>query len=561
MADKKLVIGFHKADEENGFLSNWYKSPFVLDGQRFSCVEQYMMYRKAAVFGDSEIMDLILDTEDPGTIKDLGRRVQNYDNDVWSSCRQVIVYRALLAKFEQNSDLKQKLMDTGDAILAECAHDDKIWGIGRYPTDDRRLDPKQWIGQNLLGYALMEVREQLKKNRKEEAAAPSAPDPEEDSMPESEEEDRINKVSLIYHRAAMKTQPCEETLVMDRTTGMITYEQHRGQTISFSQSYHVAGEVKSFLDAMSADLLSHRGEEDAPLPIPDPGLSGSCTITITYQSRSAEVFTRSFDQNGLPKWYQTFIGSIRNVLDKYALGDLFNPVLYRKVYPQNGELLYCSVKFKDNEKTYYYQTDDLTMDLGDEVEVPVGSRNTLKTGEIVNMECFTPKEAPFPADQVKEIAGKTIIKKAIGNFKGSRTTDNLLALMSILSDSMIWVPCNTLMGEEDQKQIEEMAGRVEDKDSLVGSTFTSKEEIHLVPDILQRGEEYFFPVFSSREEMGEYGNGFSKVQASFQEAIALARNNSTYKITGIVVNAFSNAFTLGWDLLEIIEGQANQKKE
>ena len=54
------------------------------------------------------------------------------------------------------------MMDTGDAILAECAVRDQIWGIGRSMHDERRLDRNTWDGTNLLGYALMQVREQLK---------------------------------------------------------------------------------------------------------------------------------------------------------------------------------------------------------------------------------------------------------------------------------------------------------------------------------------------------------------------------------------------------------------
>ena len=48
------IICFHLIDEPNGFLSNWYPSPFTLDGQYFTSVEQYMMYRKAITFGDTE---------------------------------------------------------------------------------------------------------------------------------------------------------------------------------------------------------------------------------------------------------------------------------------------------------------------------------------------------------------------------------------------------------------------------------------------------------------------------------------------------------------------------
>ena len=73
----RKVIGFHKPDEEYGFLSNWYLSDFTVDGIKFSSMEQYMMYMKAIVFDDKSIASQIMETSDVATIKDLGRRVSN----------------------------------------------------------------------------------------------------------------------------------------------------------------------------------------------------------------------------------------------------------------------------------------------------------------------------------------------------------------------------------------------------------------------------------------------------------------------------------------------------
>ena len=96
-----------------------------------------------------------------GRIKELGRQVSNYDESRWNGMRQILVYEGLLAKFEQNEDLKAQLKSTGDAILAECAVKDHIWGIGLSMKDPDRLDVKKWHGTNLLGYALMIVRERV----------------------------------------------------------------------------------------------------------------------------------------------------------------------------------------------------------------------------------------------------------------------------------------------------------------------------------------------------------------------------------------------------------------
>ena len=81
---------------------------------------------------------------------------------MWNGIRQLIVYEGLLAKFSQNDALRQKLDETGNALLAECAVKDCIWGIGLSMNDPNRKDPEQWKGKNLLGYALMMVRDKLR---------------------------------------------------------------------------------------------------------------------------------------------------------------------------------------------------------------------------------------------------------------------------------------------------------------------------------------------------------------------------------------------------------------
>jgi hypothetical protein len=155
------VICFHNPNEENAYLSNWYPSPFTVEKKNFSSMEQFMMYRKAICFGDEAVAKNILSTDDASQIKALGRQVSNYDEHIWNGIRQIVVYEGLLAKFSQNENLKDRLKSTGEAILAECAVKDLIWGVGLSMKDPNRLDKTKWKGQNLLGYTLMMVRECL----------------------------------------------------------------------------------------------------------------------------------------------------------------------------------------------------------------------------------------------------------------------------------------------------------------------------------------------------------------------------------------------------------------
>ena len=155
------IICFHNPDEENGYLSNWYPSSFTVNDITFSSMEQYMMYKKAECFKDKDTAEKILATDDVAQIKTLGRLVADYNESYWNGVRQIIVFEGLLAKFSQNEDLKERLKSTGNDILAECAVRDRIWGIGLSMKDPDRFETDKWNGQNLLGYALMMVREKL----------------------------------------------------------------------------------------------------------------------------------------------------------------------------------------------------------------------------------------------------------------------------------------------------------------------------------------------------------------------------------------------------------------
>lgn len=149
---------FWKDDEENGEFSNWYRRPFVIDDFEYQFVEQYMMAQKAKLFHDSRRYTQILRSDDPYTCKKLGKQVTPFDPAVWDAVKYEIVKAGNRAKYEQNADLKNKLLKTGNSIMAEASPKDDIWGIKLDSAAAAAMDPKDWPGQNLLGKALMELR-------------------------------------------------------------------------------------------------------------------------------------------------------------------------------------------------------------------------------------------------------------------------------------------------------------------------------------------------------------------------------------------------------------------
>lgn len=145
------------------------------------------------------------------------------------------------------------------------------------------------------------------------------------------------------------------------------------------------------------------------------------------------------------------------------------------------------------------------------------------------------------------------IKQAISDFNSQPNVEDFMYILKMLSDTLVWVPCNAVLGEQDQKTLLDMIEKADgDFNSLVGLELSSQENIRMIPDVLQNGDDFFFPAFLEPEDMGEYGENFSKVQKHFLDIIPLAENNEK-DISGIVINAFTEPWVLDKEFYPLIE--------
>ncbi|QDU94563.1 NADAR family protein [Lignipirellula cremea] len=143
-------------------LSQWYPVLFQVQEVYYPTAEHWMMAEKARLFQDEEALLEILTADSPNQAKAWGRKVRNFDADQWNAQARGIVTAGNLAKFSQSDDLRDFLLGTGDQVLVEASPFDRIWGIGLKGTDPRAAHPDTWRGQNLLGFALMDVRQSLR---------------------------------------------------------------------------------------------------------------------------------------------------------------------------------------------------------------------------------------------------------------------------------------------------------------------------------------------------------------------------------------------------------------
>ena len=121
------------------------------------------------------------------------------------------------------------------------------------------------------------------------------------------------------------------------------------------------------------------------------------------------------------------------------------------------------------------------------------------------------------------------------------------------------------MSEEDQNYLNDIAQKLKDNPDmdpteLIGMEFRTEGITRMIPDILQNGDLYFFPVFSTVEAMRVYGHHFSKVQRHMLEAVSLAEHNEK-ELAGIVLNAFTEPFVLSSEIWDIVKSMKSRIEE
>jgi ribA/ribD-fused uncharacterized protein len=162
--DTNEFLFFWKPNNEvvnESCLGQWQLSKFIVEIDEYICAEQYMMAEKARLFEDEEVRNLIMKSMDPKEMKVLGKKVKNFDQTVWDKVKYSIVLNGNYYKFSQNKNIRNYLLSTGNKVLVEASPLDTIWGIGLGKENEKANNPNTWRGKNLLGFALMEVRDEV----------------------------------------------------------------------------------------------------------------------------------------------------------------------------------------------------------------------------------------------------------------------------------------------------------------------------------------------------------------------------------------------------------------
>jgi ribA/ribD-fused uncharacterized protein len=164
---KRLAGGetFEFEGFQKGVLSPGHSAEFKSDGYTFQNVEQYYQYRKAKYFEDDIALEKLIKISDPIRVREIGKTVRGFDPQLWAAMMDLVLFAGNNLKFRQNPNMKRILLETNDNVLVYMNPADTIWGAGLDMLDSRIKEPFEWPGENIFGFTLMEVRDEIRENK------------------------------------------------------------------------------------------------------------------------------------------------------------------------------------------------------------------------------------------------------------------------------------------------------------------------------------------------------------------------------------------------------------
>jgi len=149
-----------------------------------------------------------------------------------------------------------------------------------------------------------------------------------------------------------------ERLIIDIETETLEHIQNVGTGCKVSRKYEIEGGIESLLESFdSEDLFSYIKGNPADV-LETPNETKDYTITIAYKKNQQRIITGSYDKNGLPEDFADFAETVFDFIRFYGLGEILDPSVYGKEKRRKSEYIYCSVTFDRGHKSYYYLTDD-----------------------------------------------------------------------------------------------------------------------------------------------------------------------------------------------------------
>ncbi len=165
----KIVILFAEPETNDyGFLSLKWAVQIEYNGTMYNSVHQAIAAEIAKSFNDQNNLQKIMMAESPDEV------IYSLDNvpggselneAKWNDLTKQLLYDINIIKFNQYPELAGRLLETKNAVLGAYLPNDNLIGIGLSLDNIQSQNPNNWTGQNLLGKALMNIRDKIRSDR------------------------------------------------------------------------------------------------------------------------------------------------------------------------------------------------------------------------------------------------------------------------------------------------------------------------------------------------------------------------------------------------------------
>lgn len=234
---------------------------------------------------------------------------------------------------------------------------------------------------------------------------------------DSNEYEKIKRITIDYKFTSViipadnsedVTWEYSDHLIIDRETETIEDVLKLAEQCDVTRKYHVAEGVTSFLDDLDIEGLFTEFNEPEEDMLPSPDGTAVYEVKVEFYRQEPRIISGTYDKQGLPKDWPEFIEDLYRFISFYGFGEMFDEKQYARTYRKKNDYIFLSVKFGDYGKPYYYLTDDDAIQVGDQVEVPVGSDGTERIVCVSKKEYFSEDKLPMPIEKVKSIIGRFI---------------------------------------------------------------------------------------------------------------------------------------------------------
>lgn len=180
-ANASVVILFQDPETNDyGFLSLKWVVEIEYNGTMYNSAQQAIAAELAKSFNDQENLQKIMIADTPDevsyTLDDVPGDADANETK-WNDTTKQLIYTINMAKFSQYPELAARLLETKTAVLGAYLPNDNLIGVGISLDNIQSQNPVNWTGQNLLGKALMDIREKIRSDR-EIAIQQAAPAPQ-----------------------------------------------------------------------------------------------------------------------------------------------------------------------------------------------------------------------------------------------------------------------------------------------------------------------------------------------------------------------------------------------